>query len=249
MAQALVPLKDLVQAKTRLAGLLRPSERRALAQAMLEDVLQVLVGHPRIQRVTLLSDDPAAPLLARQWGLDHWPQSEQGGSGLNEELSRASERLLPAPDGGSEPLLVLHADLPLLSAADITAVLDNQGEGGGLVIGCDHRGTGTNLLAFGRPAMPRFCFGPDSCAQHLAAAAEAGTPARVVHRTGIALDVDEARDLAALLALSPALRGQHTQALLNATPLGRRMSLALASLTPLPPMTRKSRGGVDGRMA
>ena len=95
MAQALVPLKDLVQAKTRLAGLLRPSERRALAQAMLEDVLQVLAGHPRIRRVTLLSDDPAAPLLARQWGLEHWPQSQREGSGLNEELSRASERLLP----------------------------------------------------------------------------------------------------------------------------------------------------------
>ena len=39
MAQALLPLKDLVQAKTRLGGLLRPSERRALAQAMAEDVL------------------------------------------------------------------------------------------------------------------------------------------------------------------------------------------------------------------
>ena len=42
MAQALVPLKDLVQAKSRLSGLLRPSERRALAQAMAEDVLAVL---------------------------------------------------------------------------------------------------------------------------------------------------------------------------------------------------------------
>ena len=237
MAQALVPLKDLVQAKTRLAGLLRPSERRALAQAMLEDVMQVLAGHPRIRRVTLLSDDPAAPLLARQWGLDHWPQSERGGSRLNQELGRASERLLSAEEGEYEPLLVLHADLPLLSAADITAVLENHSESGGLVIGCDHRGTGTNLLAFGRRAMPRFCFGVDSCAQHLAAAAQAGTPARVLHRAGIALDVDEPRDVAALLARLPASRSQHTQALLNATPLGSRISLALASLSPLSPMT------------
>jgi 2-phospho-L-lactate guanylyltransferase len=239
MAQALVPLKDLVQAKTRLAGLLRPSERRALAQAMLEDVLQVLAGHPGIRRVTLLSDDPAAPLLARQWGLDHWPQSEPGGSGLNEELRRASERLLTGAAGQHEPLLVLHADLPLLSAADISAVLENHSEGGGLVIGCDHRGTGTNLLAFGRRAMPRFCFGADSCARHLAAAALAGSPARVLHRAGIALDVDEPRDLAALLGLLPGPRGLHTQTLLNATPLGSRISLALASLTPLPTQTKE----------
>lgn len=243
MAQALIPLKDLVQAKTRLAGLLRPSERRALAQAMLEDVLQVLSDHPRIRRVTLLSDDPAAPLLARQWGLDHWPQSERGGSGLNEELRRASERLLPASGGDHEPLLVLHADLPLLCAADISAVLDNQGAGDGLVIGCDLRGTGTNLLAFGRRAMPRFCFGPDSCARHLAAATGAGMPARVVHRTGIALDVDEPRDVAALLALLPTPQGQHTQALLNATPLGSRLGVALASLTMPPPMAQNQGEG------
>ena len=39
MAQALVPLKDLVAAKSRLSGVLSPAERRSLAQAMVEDVL------------------------------------------------------------------------------------------------------------------------------------------------------------------------------------------------------------------
>jgi len=69
MAQALVPLKDLVQAKSRLAGLLRPSERRALAQAMVEDVLSVLSRHKDIVRVTLVSDDPGARHCAGHSGL------------------------------------------------------------------------------------------------------------------------------------------------------------------------------------
>ena len=64
MAQALVPLKDLVQAKSRLAGLLRPSERRALAQAMAEDVLNVLANHVNVAGITLVSDDPGAGLPA-----------------------------------------------------------------------------------------------------------------------------------------------------------------------------------------
>ncbi|MFC1578812.1 2-phospho-L-lactate guanylyltransferase [Pseudomonadota bacterium] len=230
MPQALVPLKDLVQAKTRLAGLLRPSERRALAQAMLEDVLQVLTGHPHIERVTLLSDDPAAPLLARQWGVDHWPEGEHGGCGLNQVVSRASEQLL---QDRAEPLLVLHADLPLLTSGDISAVLASYGDKGGLVIGSDNRGTGTNLLAFGRVSMPRFCFGPDSCARHLAAARQAAIAARIIQRAGIALDVDEPRDLAELLAALPDVEGGHTKALLDATTLGGRISLALASLAPL----------------
>ncbi len=41
---ALLPLKDLVQAKTRLGGVLASHERRALAQAMAEDVLAALTA-------------------------------------------------------------------------------------------------------------------------------------------------------------------------------------------------------------
>ena len=70
MAHALVPLKDLVTAKTRLSGLLRPAERRALAQAMVEDVLTTLVEHRQIERVTLVSDDPGAGLLACKYDID-----------------------------------------------------------------------------------------------------------------------------------------------------------------------------------
>ena len=121
MAQALVPLKDLVQAKSRLAGLLRPSERRALAQAMVEDVLAVLSRHQDIERITLVSDDPGAGLLAGKYGIDCWQESSLGCSGLNAVVDQASERLLASADG---ILLVLHGDLPRLTAADISAVLD-----------------------------------------------------------------------------------------------------------------------------
>ena len=98
MALALVPLKDLVQAKTRLAGLLRPSERRALAQAMVEDVLTVLTDHPDIEQVTLVSDDPGANLLASNYGVDCWPEYSLGARGLNAVIERASARLLAAAD-------------------------------------------------------------------------------------------------------------------------------------------------------
>ncbi|MCB1854220.1 MAG: 2-phospho-L-lactate guanylyltransferase [Pseudomonadales bacterium] len=227
MARALVPLKDLVQAKTRLAGLLCPSERRALTQAMLEDVLQVLTTHPEIKQVILLSDDPSAPLLARQWGLLHWPESKAGGSGLNAVAARASELLLGDAEG---PLLVLHADLPLLGADDISAVLAEQARTGGLVIGCDRHGDGTNLLAFGRPGMPRFQFGPGSCGKHLDAARQAGIAVEVLRRSGLALDVDEPQDLAQLLAAFAAGAGRRTRELLVDTAVGRRLDLALATL-------------------
>lgn len=247
MAQALVPLKDLVEAKSRLAGLLKPSERRALAQAMVEDVLAVLSQHSAISRVVLLSDDPCAGLLANQYGIQCWPEHSLGCSGLNPLITSASERLLAESD---EPLLVLHGDLPLLGPEDITAVLSLQYALQGLVIGCDRAGSGTNLLAFDGNAMPHFQFGPNSCRRHAESATDQGHCVQTVERAGLALDIDEPADLQVLLRalrqqLSPVVgdvipkmphdgaswsRARHTADLLYGTALGSRIELALATL-------------------
>jgi len=234
VAQALVPLKDLVRAKSRLAGLLSPSERRALAQAMVEDVLAVLSVHPLISRVTLVSDDPGAGLLASQYGIDYWPESALGCRGLNAVLACASARLLADRD---ETLVVLHGDLPLLGSAEMSAVLHRQRQLGGLVVGCDRQGVGTNLLAFDRACVPRFQFGQGSCQRHLAGARAAGLKTAVLRLPGIALDVDDPDDLAALFATTQFVRADRcgaicTSGLLQGSPLGARIRLALASLHP-----------------
>jgi 2-phospho-L-lactate guanylyltransferase len=228
-AQALVPLKDLVQAKTRLAGLLRPSERRALAQAMVQDVLSVLSAHPEVGPVTLLSDDPGADLLAAKYGCNCLAERELGASGLNALLEEAVTRLAP---GAGQPVLVLHGDLPLLGRDDITAVLALQRHRGGVVIGCDREGTGTNLLAFEAGCAVPFRFGPDSCARHLAAAVTAGVTARVLQRPGIALDIDGPSDMAVLLEALDGGETGETAALLWGTGLGARLALALETLAP-----------------
>jgi len=227
MAQALLPLKDLVQAKTRLAGLLRPSERRALAQAMAEDVLAVLAAHPDISRITLVSDDPGADLLARKYGAQCWPESALGCTGLNPLMRQASARLLA---DANDALIVLHADLPLLAREDISAALEAQHALRGLVVGCDRQGSGTNLLAFAATTVPRFCFGAGSCARHVASARASGIPVKVLHRPGIAVDVDNPADLEWLIEGLHAVARGNTAALLHATPLAARLRLALATM-------------------
>ena len=228
MAQALLPLKDLVEAQSRLAGLLRPSERRALAQAMVEDVLGVLSGHPGISQITLVSDDPGADLLARKYGADCWSENSLGCRGLNPLIRCASERLLA---GAEEPVLVvLHGDLPLLTAEDISVVLDSQRQLGGLILGCDRQGRGTNLLAFNAASMPDFCFGADSCAGHMASASKVGVPAHILQRTGISVDVDDAQDLKCVMRELHLKSDSNTAQLLNNTELGARVTLALADM-------------------
>lgn len=225
MVQALVPLKELADAKSRLAGLLEPDERIALVAAMAGDVLDVLAAHPDVRRVVLVSDDPAATELAAGGAVECWSERDLATWGLNELVGEASSRLLAdCPD----PLLVLHADLPLLSAADISAVLRAREAEAGLVVCTDRAGTGTNLLAFDRSSVPRFCFGVDSCAAHLRAAREAGVPARIVRRLGTSLDVDTPGDVAALIrTLSHGGAGK-TRAVLLAGGLMARLELALA---------------------
>ncbi len=228
MAQALLPLKDMVQAKTRLSGLLRPSERRALAQAMAEDVLAVLAAHREVSHITLVSDDPGAELIARKYHADCWPESFLARRGLNPLIQRATERLLAREE---DPLLVLHCDLPLLAVEDISDVLARQRALDGLLIACDREGSGTNLLAFGARAVPEFCFGSNSCAGHEDGARSAGIPVEVLRREGTAVDVDEPADLQSVMSRLHLRPRSNTAALLLNTELGARITLALATMT------------------
>jgi 2-phospho-L-lactate guanylyltransferase len=213
MAQAIVPLKDLVAAKTRLSGFLRPGERRALAQAMVEDVLNVLTQHQQIERVTLVSDDPGAGLLSRKYGIDLLEEHLLDCRGLNPVLEKSCD-LLSADN--SEPLIILHGDMPLLKAADLDQVLRMTAQSDGLVIGCDRRSMGTNLLAFEPDARPRFAFGSNSCEKHRTNASEAGIPVSIVRTMGIGFDVDEPVDLALLVAeLAQDSQGQTAKLLLQ----------------------------------
>jgi 2-phospho-L-lactate guanylyltransferase len=122
MVHALLPLKDLVSAKSRLSGVLNPSERRALAQAMVEDVLGILTSHPQISRVTLVSDDPGADLLALKYGIDFLDERTLNCRGLNPVLEKSCDRLGATAD---DLILILHGDIPAwwLAAIDSRKVL------------------------------------------------------------------------------------------------------------------------------
>ncbi len=218
-AHALVPLKTLGEAKTRLASLLDTEQRAELARAMAGDVLAALAAHRHIAGVTLVSDDPAAPDLAKQFAATLIPESDLQCNGLNPVLGAASAAVV---DSGEKNLLVLHADLPLLRESDISAVLSELERSGGVVIGTDTEGQGTNLIAFPSSRVPRFQFGLGSCEKHQRWALEAAVPARVLQRPGIALDIDEPLDLTELLAQEH--MGERTRSWIQSSGLAARIT-------------------------
>jgi len=109
-------------------------------------------------------------------------------------------------------------------------VLDAQAEISGLVIGCDHLTEGTNLLAFDKNTRPQLAFGTDSCAAHRRNAQRDNIPYRVIQRDGIALDVDQPEDVAALMIRLPERPASHCAKLLLQTELGTQVRRLLENI-------------------
>jgi 2-phospho-L-lactate guanylyltransferase len=173
---ALLPFKPPADRKTRLAGALDPEQRIALSALLFENVVRTLAASGTIDAIHLLA--AARPLGWRGgWHADL-------GRGLNAELEAARGAI------GPHPVLVLHADLPLLAVTDVAALLD-AAENVGRAIAPDRHGSGTNALALRDLRPLRFRFGPESFTLHR----EQGAAA-IVARRGLALDIDSPADLA-----------------------------------------------------
>lgn len=238
---AVLPLKQLAGAKTRLSGLLDSEQRRTLALAMARDVLAVLSAHPAITSITLVSDDADARELAAEAAVRLWSEADLLAERelppmtgplpvLNGVLTAACTRLRRETTDIAPLLLVLHADLPLLTGADIDAALACTEARSGLVVGVDVTGTGTNLLLFPASRPPRFAFGSDSSSAHLAWARAQCLPCRGLQRPGIARDIDTPTDLLQLHHQAATLPAGQTRSWLQtlAEPPDSARALALA---------------------
>ena len=214
MIAAIVPAKALDQAKGRLAALLSEPERRQLALAMLEDVLKALQAVPQLDLITVVSPDREVLALAWELGAEAIaePPSVRG---INQALSHAvsvvSARHISV-------LLVLLADVPAVTPADITSVLDALPPGRGVVL-CPSHDKGTSALALRPPDAIPFRFGPHSFPAHKREAAARGLHAAVLRLPSLARDIDEPDDLCELLS-RPAETA--TQRLLAQLRLGER---------------------------
>lgn len=202
---AAVPFRGPVGSKRRLAGLLDAAERERLSQAMLADVLDVLLGSERIERVLLVTpsvDGVELMTHERLTMVEEPPASHDGAEpiGLNGAL-RHAQRVAEA--AGAESLLIVPADVPSIDPSDLSAVLDAISLAS-LVIVPDRTAEGTNALVLTPPSALEPSFGEASFPRHLHLAHEAGLRVAVIERAGLELDLDTPADVAALLA------GDHT---------------------------------------
>ena len=192
---ALIPVNRLDRAKGRLAPFLTPAERAELALATFETVLEAVRGAGWTP-VVLTSDDTVRAAAG--------PNAVVLGEGspflgLNAELEGALLRLQPAFPQPTDPrLLVVHADLPLASAAAIRALCGEAREAASAVAVCSADG-GTNIMLLRPPGLFAFAFGRESYVQHEARAAQAGLRWVRHESATLSLDLDTPADLLTLL--------------------------------------------------
>jgi 2-phospho-L-lactate guanylyltransferase len=187
---AIVPVKPLRRGKSRLAGTLTEDERTALNQELLEHTLKVLSSLKELDQVLVVSRDPQALTIARNHGAK--TVQEDGQPHLNTALARAT---VMAQVHSTRGILVLPADLPLLTPDDVRALIDRAAKPPVVVIAPDRHGKGTNALLMVPSGQIEYDFGEGSFQRHCDRAIKSGARLEIVELPSLGLDLDLPEDL------------------------------------------------------
>lgn len=171
---AVVPVRSLSGAKSRLGEPLDPEERADLILALLRRTVGAAVAARRLAGVVVVSMDAELLAAAGAMGAEVLLQRE---AGLNEGLDEA--RIAVGPEATA--ILVLPADLPAVTAPMVDSLVRTAAEAFAaepdrpvVALVPDRHGTGTNALLLAPPDAIGFSFGENSRSLHAAAARTAG---------------------------------------------------------------------------
>ncbi len=198
----LIPVKNLQNAKQRLASVLDQPARTSLAKAMILDVLEAVAGCTVRPDVAVVTNDPFATGIAHHFGFQIIPDNDNAS-----ETAAIAMATRVCESRGAQLTLVIPGDIPLITSRELVEVFSAAPQSGSLLVpAADRRGTNA---AFRKPAnLFPLRFGNDSFKPHLSAARDSGLPCVVLSLPGIGLDVDTPRDLRQLIAAPGQTRSQ-----------------------------------------
>ena len=187
---AIVPVKPLRRGKSRLAGALSEDERTELNRNLLQNTLKTLSELKELEEVLVISRDPAALTIARNYGAR--TVREDGQPELNTALKRAT---VIAQVYAIRGVLVLPADLPLISREDVLTLIERAVDPPVIVIAPDRHEKGTNALLISPSGLIEYDFGENSFQRHCERAKKAGARLEIVNLPTLGLDLDLPEDL------------------------------------------------------
>ena len=118
---AVIPVKNISQAKQRLSPSLKEEERKHLFSAMLEDVLSVVVKIHFFEKIILATNCQNAISIAKSYGVSVLT------TGPDRGLNQAAIESVNFLEGkGVEGMFLIPADIPLVTDKEIYSVLDSH---------------------------------------------------------------------------------------------------------------------------
>ncbi|WP_226702778.1 2-phospho-L-lactate guanylyltransferase [Microbulbifer elongatus] len=236
---ALLPLKQFAYAKQRLAEVLGDEERYRLFEAMVKDVLSILQGHPDIDGIWVVSDDPVVESLAAEYGAEWVTESILRARGLNWSVQAGVAALAKR---GIHEVMVIHGDLPLLTRSELSKLVAAHRHCTGaepqskprMTIVPDVRFQGSNCLVCSLASRMNYRFGNASFGIHVDEAERLGFEVQVVEVPGIMLDIDTPADLMHLVGHAGGVAAKHSHVYVHNIGLPDR--LGVGRVPPRPPV-------------
>jgi 2-phospho-L-lactate guanylyltransferase len=186
---ALVPIKSLEGAKSRLAGVLTPEQRKTLAKAMLCDVLDTLALVEGLAGILVVTDDAEVMSITEGFGVT--AISDPIEKGMNSAI-RHGMRWLDAKHGAG--VIVVPGDIPFVTPEELNSVLVALRSNSVVIVPAIRDG-GTNVLGIASTLSMQPSFGQDSFARHVGASLALGSAPKIIELDGAGHDIDVAADL------------------------------------------------------
>jgi len=185
---ALIPVKSLSTAKSRLASSFTQLQRERLVLDMFHHVLCVLLESELFEKVSVVSSDKQVLEKAYLWGAQAVVEEYHG---HNQALHAAALR---EKSEGVTTLLTISADLPLLTTQEIRCFYEKSLQHD-VVLAPSRDGTGTNAIMVHPPLAVPYVFGPGSLQSYIEVAMQKHLSFSKFHSIGLALDIDTIDDL------------------------------------------------------
>jgi 2-phospho-L-lactate/phosphoenolpyruvate guanylyltransferase len=185
---ALIPVKSLLSAKSRLSSSFTQYQRERLVLDMLHRVIRVLLDSELFEKVSVVSSDKQVLEKAYLWGAQAVVEEYHG---HNQALHAAALRELSQ---GVTTLLTISADLPLLTTQEIRCFYE-QSLQHDVVLAPSRDQTGTNAIMVHPPLAVPYVFGPGSLQSFVEVAMQNHLSYSKFYSIGLALDIDTIDDL------------------------------------------------------
>lgn len=193
---AVIPVKGLTESKTRLSPYLQGDKRRALVEALLEDVLSSVIRSRVYGTVMVISADENVGSLIQSQEVSFLKQTSVG---LNRTIEQAN-RL--ANQKHARSLTTVLADIPLVEPGDFKELVSIGLAVRRVVMAPSFKG-GTNVMLTSPPGVISPSYGRWSYSKHLRQAQINGLNTYSISNNRISFDIDTVTDLMELRRLDP----------------------------------------------